>query len=134
MKKIGFISTNKVLAQSLATITKSYPEMEAEPFMMIEPNHAAAYAEALEIDVAVVDMAAHISDEAGAERPLYKTLRQALPRCRILLLLSQDDIKGRDAAMTAVREKDADDFMFHDSSLDYLFVKLLTLAKTQEKS
>ncbi|MDR0490685.1 MAG: hypothetical protein LBH28_05510 [Oscillospiraceae bacterium] len=133
MKKIGFITKNKVLSQSLATITKNYPELEVEPFIMLDPHQAPAYAEALKIDVAVVDMAAYASEESGAVWSLCETLRQTLPGCQILLLVSGDDKTGRDAAMTAAKEKIADDFVFDDSSLDYLFTKLLTLLRIQVK-
>ena len=130
MKKIGFIMTNKVLAQSLITIMKNYPELEAEPFMLLNPGQAVVDAEVLKIDLAILNVGKETCDESGAVTPFCERLRGALPGLRTLLFVSQDDMKARDAATAAVREKAADDFLFYDSSLDYLFAKVLSLLKT----
>ena len=129
VKKIGFITTNKVLAQSLVTIIKSYPELEVEPLMLLNRDQTPLDAETLKIDAAVIDMTAGYSEELGMVWELFETLRKTLPECKILLLVSQDDMQGRETAIKAVKQKAADDFIFYDSSLDYLFVKLLTLLK-----
>jgi hypothetical protein len=46
---------------------------------------------------------------------------------RILLLVPQNDHAKRDAAMTAVKSKAADDYVFFDTTLDYFLTKLLAL-------
>ena len=129
MKKIGFIMTNKVLAQSLITIMKNYPELEVEPFMFLNPRQAPVDVEVSKIDVAILDVGKEVLDESGAVSPFCETLRASLPDCRILLFVSQDDERARAAAVAAIREKTADDFLFYDSSLDYLFAKVLALLK-----
>ena len=132
MKRIGFITTNKVLAQSLMTIMKNYPELDAEPFMFLDPGQAVVDAEVLKIDVAFIDVGNEVRDESGAVSPFCEELREVLPDCRILLFVSQDDKRACEAAVATVREKAADDFVFYDSTLDYLFAKVLSLLKTSE--
>ena len=129
VKKIGFITTNKVLAQSLVTIIKGYPELEVEPLMLLNREQTLLDAETLKIDAAVIDMTAGYSEESGMVRELFETLHKTLPECKILLLVSQDDMQGRETAIKAVKQNAADDFIFYDSSLDYLLIKLLTLLK-----
>lgn len=129
LKKVGFITTNKVLAQSLVTIIKGYSELKIEAFMLLNPHQAALDAEVLKIDVAVVDINAGASDRSQALWSLCETLRQTLPKCRILLFVPQDDKEGLDTAMEAIKEKAADDFVFYGSSLDYLFAKLVAFLK-----
>jgi len=129
MKKVGFVTTNKVLAQSLATIIKNYHELQVEPFMLLNPHQASLDAEVLKIDVAVVDINAGAPDKCSALWSLCEALRQTLPDCQILLFVPQDDKEGLDTAMKAIMMKAADDFVFYDSSLDYLFTKLVALLK-----
>ena len=121
MKKIGFVTTNKVLAQSLASAVKSRPGLDFELFLLLNPKQAALDAEILNIETAVVDMADTALEES------YETLRRAVPDCRLLLLVPQGDKDRRKAAVRAIKSKNADDFVFCDTSLDYLFAKLAAI-------
>ena len=125
MKKIGFITKNKVFAQSLAALIKSNPDLPFEPFAFHNLRQAAMDVEILNIDVAVVEMIAGTTKETRMILSLCEELRQAAPGCQILLLVPQDNKEGRDMAMTAVNSKTVDDYVFLDTSLDYLFAKLL---------
>ena len=125
MKKIGFITTNKVFAQSLATLIRSNAELSLEPYLMHNPQQAALDVEVLGVDVAVVVADAGTAQEHEAALSLCNDLRRSSPCCRILLLVQQDVPDARDAALQAVKDNLADDFMFCDSSLDYLLAKLL---------
>ena len=134
MKKIGFITTNRVLAQSLTAIVNDCSELEAEPFILLDPRQVPLDAEVLKIDVAVVDisMEAGASDESDMAWPsLCDSLRSTVPGCMILLLVPQGNVKQRYAAIKAVRNNAADDFVFSDLSLDYLFAKLMVLLNVQ---
>jgi len=117
MKRIGIVTTNKVLAQSLAAAVNGCPDWGFEPFLLLDPNQAALDAEVLRLDAAVVDAGAAM--EGSCE-----TLRKTAPDCRLLLLVPQD---GRRHAIKAVRSKAADDFVFYDASLDYLLAKLAAI-------
>lgn len=124
MKKIGFITRNKMLAQSLAASVKSQPELDFEPFMLLDSQQATLDAEILKIDIAVVDVIDGASDETETALSFCKIIRRAIPSCRLLLLVSQDDKVGRKMAIDAMKTKTADDFVFYDTSLEYLFAKL----------
>lgn len=127
MKNIGFITTNKVLAQSLAILIKSNPDLELEPFLMLNLGQAALDAEIMGIDIAVVEVIAGMSNGDGAIWTLCNTLRRTVPNCQILLLVQQDDPALQDKVLEAIKNKSVDDFVFCDSSLDYLLAKLLTI-------
>lgn len=124
MKRIGFITTNKVLAQSLAASMNNNPELGFEPFLLLNPHQTSLDAEVLKIDVAVIDMIDNAKKETGTILSLCKKLRDAVPTCCLLLFVSQDDRNGRKMAINAMKSKVADDFVFYDTSLDYLFAKL----------
>lgn len=124
MKRIGFITTNKVLAQGLAVAAASKPELGFEVFLLLYPRQAALDAEVLEIEVAVVDVLDGASSESEAILTLCRELRRTAGRCRVLLLVSQADKAGRMMVFNAMKSKLADDFVFYDTSLEYLFAKL----------
>jgi len=118
MKRIGFVTTNKVLAQSLAATVKSRPAWGFEPFLLLDPGQAALDAQILRLDAAVVDVA-----DAALEGSC-ETLRRVVPGCRLLLLVPRN---GRRYAIKAMQSKAADDFVFYDASLDYLLAKLAAI-------
>ncbi len=92
--------------------------------MLLNPYQAALDAELIKIDIAVVDVIDVPSKESETALFLCKKLRQTLPDCRLLLLVSQNKKKGRKMAIDAIKSRAADDFVFYDSSLEYLFAKL----------
>lgn len=124
MKKIGFITTNKMFAQSFATSIKAQSESEFSPFLLLNPQQARLDIEVMGIDIAVVDIVEIACKDLGTLSTFCNQLRIARPNMRILLLASQDDSVDRRLAMSVVKNGDADDFVFYDTSLDYLFAKL----------
>ena len=127
MKRIGFITKNRVLAQSLATLIKNNLDLPFEPYVFQKFEQAAIDVEVFEIDVAVVETIAEDPEGSGAITSLCSELRKTSPNCQILLLVNQENRNSRDEAMKAINEKSADDYIFLDTSLDYLMAKLLTL-------
>ncbi|MGI5848522.1 MAG: hypothetical protein ACOX8Q_00390 [Christensenellales bacterium] len=124
MKKIGFITTNKVFAQSLAAVVKSKPDLRLEPFLLLNPHQATLDADLVRIDIAVVDVMDVTPKETKTALAICKKLRQTVPGCQLLLLVSQDNKKGRKMAIDAIKSRTVDDFVFYDTSLEYLFAKL----------
>ena len=127
MKKIGFITKNKVFAQSLSTQIKNNPDLGFEPFLLHDPHQAILDAEVLNIDIAVVEMITGDQTDNEAVLSLCEGLRQVVPDCRLLLFVSQDDNASRKAAIKAMKRKIIDDFVFYDESLQYLLAKLGSL-------
>lgn len=127
MKKIGFITANKVLAQSLATAIGTRPELQFQLYPLLSPRQATLDAEVLNIDAALIDVTDSAARRKADLDALCLELRQVLPACRLLLLVPQEDPDSRALAMTAVQQQHADDFVFYDASLDYLFAKLAAI-------
>jgi|LSQX01.1.fsa_nt_gb hypothetical protein len=127
VKRIGFITTNKVLAQSLAASLENHPDLKLEPFLLLNPQQALLDADLAKLDIALLDITDLSTRSNEKTCTLCLKLRQTIPGCRLLLLVSQDNIKGREMAIDAIKNKTADDFVFYDTSLDYLFAKLAAM-------
>jgi len=117
MKKIGLITKNKILAESLSAAMKSTPALEFKPFLLLNSQQALLDAEVFEIDIALIDI-------ASFSLSFCQGLHKNLPNCHLLLLVSQDDREIRKMATEAKKKKVVDDFVFYDASLKYLFAKL----------
>lgn len=122
MKKIAFITTNKILAQSLDLAIKSNSDVSFDFFLFLNPNQALLDAMIFEIDVALID--ATDSNIEKSEASFCEVLHKNLPNCHLLLLVSQDDNVSRQKASKAKKDKIIDDFVFYDASLKYLLAKL----------
>lgn len=118
------ISSNKILAQSLSVVAKSMPELSFELLLLLNSQQALLDAEIFEIDVALIDVTDCDVKEKETPVSFCKKLHKSLPSCRILFLVSQDDMKSREMATQAKKNQIIDDFLFHDSSVKYLFSKL----------
>ncbi len=127
MKKIGLISTYKLLAQSLAEVIKNYPDLEFEPCLLINPKQVILDAEIQGIEIAVIDMAWSADEEPKSVLSLCERLHKEIPNGKLLLVVPQDDAPLQDMAMRIIKNKTADDYVFFDVSLDYLLAKLLAL-------
>jgi CheY-like chemotaxis protein len=127
LKQIGFVTSNKVLAQSLAVLAEKSPDLEFRIHPLLNLHQAVLDTEILKIDTAVVDVIAGTPQEAEAVLEICERLRQTVPNCRILLLVPQVNKEARGMATRAVKNKTADDYVFYDVSLDYLLAKLLVL-------
>ncbi len=124
MKKVAFITTNKILAQSLDTAIKAMSDFEFEFFMLLDANQALIDAEIFEIDIALIDLMDRSVEEKDTILLFCELLSQRLPHAHLLLLLSQDDLIRREIASQAKKKSIVDDFVFYDASLKYLFAKL----------
>lgn len=124
MKNIGFITTNKIFAQSFASTIKIQKYLDFHPFLLLNPKQASLDIVIMKIDIAVVDIVEIASKNLDTLSAFCEELQAAKPDIRILLLASQDDHVDRRLAMDAVRNGKADDFVYYDTSLDYLFAKL----------
>ena len=125
MKRVGFITTNRVFAQGLAAAIKNRPELNLEPILILNPEQTILDADLSGIDVAVIDVTDRYEDKNSCS--LCERLRKVLPNCRLLLLVAQNHPEERKAVIDAIRQGLADDFVFHDTSLDYLLAKLAAL-------
>lgn len=130
MKKIALITSNKIFAQSFESAMESISKTDFELILLLNPSQALLDAEILEIDVALIDMSLFDPSNNDAKESGFifcKKLNKILPACKLLLLVSQDDLINRKMAIEAKEKKIIDDYVFLDLSLKYLFAKIATL-------
>lgn len=127
MKKIAFITTNKILAQSLE-ISMATLTIQCKFFLLHNLTQIFLDLEVLEIDVALIDMGLFDTDcDKGVPFSFFLKIHNVLPDCQLLLLVSQEDKKNRAIASEAKQKQIIDDFVFYDASLKYLLSKLTSL-------
>ena len=100
------------------------PELGFASCALLNPEQVSLDIEVLKIEVAVISLPEGTLKDKNAALGTCEKIRVAAPSCRVLLLLSQDDVEGKKLAVEAIRDKLADDFVFYDTSLSYLFAKL----------
>ena len=124
MKRIALITTNKILAQSLAATIKALADARFELLLLFDPRQTSLDAEILKIDVIVIDLVNIRAEEKKNALKFCKMLHETLSNRHLLLLISQDDKAARKMAIEAKKAQIIDDFVFYDTSLEYLFAKL----------
>lgn len=133
MKRIAFITNNKILAQSLENTVRSAAIVQFEFFSLLDYHQALLDIEILEIDVALIDMELfNIEDTKNVDEKslfsLAEKIHEKAPHCRLLLLVSQKDQANRAIASQAKKKQLIDDFIFYDASLKYLLAKMTSLS------
>lgn len=125
MKKMMIVSPNKVLAQGLMSAVQTRPGLDFEWLPQLGYSEAAIGVDVYHADVVILD----VMDEAVADQvlELCRTLREGHGGTCLLLLIRQDQSKVRATAVKAKQAGIADDFVFYESSLAYLFAKLAAL-------
>ena len=125
MKKIMIVSPNKVLAQGLMSTVQNRPGLNFEWLAQLGYSEAAIGVDVYHADVVILD----VMDEVVADEvlELCRTLRKGNSGICLLLLVRQDQSNVRTMAVKAKQAGIADDFVFYDSSLAYLFAKLAAL-------
>ena len=127
MKKVAFITTNRILAQSLSAALHGMTDINFEFFILLNAQQSLVDAEILEIDVALIDVMDRGTEEKETIMSFCEGLHRKLPDCFLLLLVSQDDPIRREVATEAKKMGIVEDFVFYDASLKYLFAKLSAL-------
>lgn len=122
MKQVVLISNNKMLAQGLEAALLARTELEIQLLPLLNYRQALVGVQAYEPQAAILDATQQPGNDTILE--LCASLRKADPACKILLMVSADTAQSRDLAVEAKQQALADDFVFYDSSLSYLFAKL----------
>lgn len=124
MKKVCLITSNKILAESLDATIKSMQDLSFDFFLFLNPKQAILDAEIFDVNVALIDVIDSKGEDQDKTITFCKELHDKLPDCKILLLISPDDIESRIIATEIKKINIVDDFVFYDSSIKYLIAKL----------
>lgn len=125
MKTLLFISSNKVLGQGLSAAIKAKPELDFLWTAQINYSQAKIGADIFRADVVISDIVDQAEMEQAAD--ICRSLRKSGQKIKVLLLVRPEQAIVRKLAVDAKNEGVADDFVFYDSSLSYLFAKLEAL-------
>lgn len=124
MKTLLFISSNKMLGQSLSAAFQSKPELDFLWVAQLNYPQAIVGVDIFHADVVILD----IVDQADMEQTveICRSIRQDEQDkdIKILLLVRPEQAVVRKVAVDTKNAGLADDFVFYDSSLTYLLAKL----------
>lgn len=97
--------------------------------LVFEPEYAYA-THAIRLNgagIALIEVAESGEYTADYCMELCARLRRETPRCKLMLMCPEQDKRGVAQAVEAKRDGRIDDFVFYDSSIDYLASKFLSL-------
>ncbi len=122
MQKVLLVMHRKVLAQSLIRSLQNDPKFTF--YMEPCPDNVLLAIINYNIDVAVVEVPE--SGEHPAEEMLFlcDKIKKTSPDCKTLVLCPETSEESKDAVVVAKKHGGIDDFIFYDSSLEYLTKKL----------
>lgn len=122
MQKVLLVMARKMLAQSFVRSMIGDNRFD----FVVETNYDKALLTATSCSphTAVVEIA-----ESGEQPELIalnvcRQLRDFKPGCKLLLLCPESSEAAKDAAVSAKKDGSVDDFIFYDSSVEYLLKKL----------
>lgn len=125
MKRVLFISSNKMLGQGLSTAVQLKPELDFLWAAQLHYPQAVVGVDVFHADVAILDIADQLDMEQAME--ICRSIRQNAHGVKILLMVRPEEAVVREVAVDTKNAGLADDFVFYDSSLSYLLAKLEAL-------
>ena len=125
LQKILLLMHRKFVAQTLINSMENDSRFEFHP--EYNPQNAAVAAGSFKPDIAVVEIPESKSGRAAEYLAVCAEIRVAAPGCRLLLFCSESSPDSKNAAVAAARAGKIDDFVFFDTSWEYLVSKLESL-------
>lgn len=111
-----------------ALIRHSQGSVSFEIYAVDDYEQAAAIAKEQDSSVVVVEIPESNEGETAVRcLQICETIREEQPDCKQILLCSEMDETACQLTIKAKREKRIDDFLFFDTSIDYLLSKLESL-------
>lgn len=125
MKTVLFISSNKMLGQGVSAAIQSRSELDFLWAAQLNYSQAIVGVDIFHADVVILD----IVDQENMEQAVQicRSIRGNEQNVKIFLLVRQEQAIVRKVAVDTKNAGMADDFVFYDSSLTYLFAKLEAL-------
>ena len=125
MKKVLFISSNKMLGQGMSAAFQSKPEQEFLWAAQLHYSQAVVGVDIFHADVIILDIVDQEEMEQAVK--ICQSIRLDEQSVKILLLVRPVPAAVRKRAVDTKSAGLADDFVFYDSSLTYLLAKLEAL-------
>ena len=125
MKKVLFISSNKMLGQGMSAAFQSKPEQEFLWAAQLHYSQAIVGVNIFHADVVILDIVDR--KDMGQSVKICKSIRQERQDIKILLLVRPEQSTVCSQVVEAKNVGLIDDFVFYDGSLNYLLAKLEAL-------
>ena len=125
MKKVLFISSNKMLGQGMSAAFQSKPEQEFLWAAQLHYSQAVVGVDIFHADVIILDIVDQEEMEQAVK--ICQSIRLDEQSVKILLLVRPEPAAVLKRAVDTKSAGLADDFVFYDSSLTYLLAKLEAL-------
>jgi hypothetical protein len=125
MAIILLVMQRKAIVQGLINRLRNYPDI----LLIYEPDYPNAEASTRRYDakVALIEAAESGPYDTAYCLTLCERLRQQTPGCALLLMCPEQDQQSVKLVVSAKGEKQIDDFVFYDVTIDYLVSKLITI-------
>lgn len=125
MKKILFVMDRKVLAEALMIEMK---HISGAAFSK-EYNYkrAAIAAEVFQPNIMLLEIPESKKISLHQCLEICNDVRKILPECKILLLTPENSKDAREMAIKAVQDGNVNDFIYYDTSMEYLKSKLKSM-------
>ena len=125
MKKVMLVMYRKFIAQNL--VKSMTDNSRFEFFTEYNYKNAPAAANFFEPSLALVEIPESESGQAMDYIAVCAKIKKAAPRCKLMLFFSENSPESKSAAIAAKRLGELDDFVFFDTSWNYLVSKIEAL-------
>ena len=125
MKKVLFISSNKMLGQGMSAAFQSKPEQEFLWAAQLHYSQAVVGVDIFHADVIILDIVDQEEMEQAVK--ICQSIRLDEQSVKILLLVRPEPAAVRKRTVDTKSAGLADDLVFYDSSLTFLLAKLEAL-------
>lgn len=122
MQKVLLVMHRKVLAQSLIRSLQNNPKFTF--YMESCPDNVLLAVISYNINVAVIEVPESGEHPAEDMLLLCDEIKKTSPDCKTLVLCPESSEESKDAVVVAKKNEGINDFIFYDSSLEYLIKKL----------
>ena len=125
MSRIMLVMQRKIIVQSLIKVFKDNPDIE----IIYHPNYYNADADisSYEVNTVLIEATETGPYDMDYCLALCKLIRKNSPKCKLLLICSEQDEKSVEKVVSAKGKKQIDDFVFYDVTIDYLASKLISI-------
>ena len=124
-KIVMLVLCRRVIADLLIKSIGKRPNMEA--FGIYDYKTAETTALARQPNIALVEIPEKFGFPALEALDVCEKIRKSSPGCKIVLLCPEQDKESVDTCIEVKKKGEIEDFLFYDSSVDYLVSKLEAL-------